>query len=109
MRDGIIINNERKPHLNRHAAVHDVMSQWMLMVLLMLMLVLRMERGAHLLLIMIIHHVLHHRLRKAAHINVDALLESMQARQMLLSRRSLTRSWRTTRKNVEVATFSHKN
>lgn len=84
------------------------MSHRMLMVLL-LMLVL-VKRGSHLLLLfmLVVHHVLHHWLREAANVYVDALLETMQARQMLLGWRRLTRSWRTTRKIVEVATFIHK-
>lgn len=66
------------------------------MMLLMLVLVLGMERGAHLLLIMTVHHVLHHRLRKAAHVDIDALLKTVQARHVLLSWRWLTRTWRAT-------------
>jgi hypothetical protein len=52
--------NAESIHLNWHAAVHNVMTQGMLMMLLVLMLVLRMERRSHLLLIVIVQHVLHH-------------------------------------------------
>lgn len=63
------------------------MAERMLVVLLMLlMLMLGMERRSHLLLIvLIVQHVLHHRLREATHVDVDALLKAMQTRQMLLS------------------------
>lgn len=94
--------------MNRHAAVHEMMAHGVLMMLLMLVLVLWMERRSHLLLFMVVHHVLHHWLRESANVNVDALLETVQTRQMLFCRRWLTRSWRATRKDVEVATFSHK-
>lgn len=75
---------------------------------MLLMLVLGVERRAHLLLIMIIHHVLHHRLGKPAHVDVYALLETVQSGQMFLRRRRLAGSRRSTRKDVKIATFSHK-
>lgn len=80
----------------------------MMLLLVLLMLMLWMERRSHLLLLVIVHHVLHHWLRKSADIHVDALLESVQARQVFFGRRWLTRSWRSTGKIVKVATFSHK-
>jgi hypothetical protein len=77
--------SEASIHLNWHAAVHDVMAQRMLVMLLVLMLMLGMEGRSHLLLIvLIVQHVLHHGLREAAHVDVDALVETVQAIQVLL-------------------------